>query len=298
MTVRHRHASPVDPARVVVLGATGFLGADLMRTLRDAGVPVVGLGSRDMDLGAAGAAERLHDLLRPEDSLVFASALTPDRGRDVGTFMQNVRMAEQVTAALAKSPCAHVVYVSSDAVYDDTDAAIVEATCASPSTLYGAMHFVRERMLAHVAGKDMPFLIIRPSLLYGPGDTHGAYGPNRFVRSAERDAVIALFGAGEELRDHVWVRDMSRLIALALRHRSEGVLNGATGQSVSFRDVAQVVMARVSRPVKIDERPRSGPIIHRQFDVSVSRAAFPAFRYTPFAEGFAAAWGDRGERDW
>jgi nucleoside-diphosphate-sugar epimerase len=212
--------------------------------------------------------------------------------------MQNLVMAEQVTAGLAKAPCAHVVYVSSDAVYDDTHAAIGQATCASPSTLYGVMHFARERMLRHaLAGSDVPLLIIRPSLLYGPGDTHNAYGPNRFVRSALSEGVIALFGAGEERRDHVWVRDVSRLLVLALRHRSEGLLNAATGRSLSFRDVAEAVAAQVPRPVRLDERPRTGPVTHRHFDNAATQAAFPDFRYIPFAEGFAAAWQERGGRD-
>jgi nucleoside-diphosphate-sugar epimerase len=290
--------TPEDPSRVVVLGATGFLGADLVQVLHAAGATVVGLGSREVDLRASDAAARLQAVLRPDDALVFASALTPDRGRDVGTFMQNLVMAEQVAATLTKAPCAHVVYVSSDAVYDDTDATVTEVTCASPSTLYGAMHFARERVLRHTLDAvARPLLLVRPSLLYGPGDTHNAYGPNRFVRSAERERTIALFGAGEERRDHVWVRDVSRLIVLALRHRSEGTLNAATGRSVSFRDVAAAVAARMPNPVRIEERPRSGPIVHREFDAAVTAAAFPGFRYTPFAEGFAAAWEERGGRD-
>lgn len=299
MSVRHRRLQPEDPARVIVLGATGFVGADLVHGLRAAGVRVLGLGSRDLDLVAPDAAVRLQDVLRPDDAVVFGSALTPDRGDDTRVFMQNLAMAEHVSAAVAKTPCAHLLYVSSDAVYRDSEEVVDEATCASPSTLYGTMHVAREQIVRHaLAGPDVPLLVLRPSLLYGPGDTHTAYGPNRFVRSAERDGQITLFGQGEESRDHVWVRDVSRLMCLALRQRSEGVLNVVTGRSLSFREVADAVTGAVGRPVQLEERVRVRPITHRRYDNSATASAFPQFRYTGFTEGFYAAWRERSSRGW
>ena len=40
------------------------------------------------------------------------------------------------------------------------------------------------------------FCIIRPTLVYGPGDTHKGYGPNKFINLALKKR-ISLFGNGE-----------------------------------------------------------------------------------------------------
>ena len=48
--------------------------------------------------------------------------------------------------------------------------------------------------------------------MYGPGDPHGAYGPNAFARSLARERGLRLFGSGEEERDHIYVDDAAQII--------------------------------------------------------------------------------------
>ena len=81
--------------------------------------------------------------------------------------------------------------------------------------------------------------MLRPTLIYGAGDPHNGYGPNRFRRQAAKGEPITLFGEGEEKRDHVAVEDVARLAVRMLMHRSTGVLNAVTGSSTSFRDIAR-----------------------------------------------------------
>ena len=92
MTLAHAHSEPRKPTRVVVLGASGFLGRRLVEACRRADVPAVGLSSRDVDLADAAAAGALAERLHPHDVVVFLAALTPDKGRDSGTMMRNLAM--------------------------------------------------------------------------------------------------------------------------------------------------------------------------------------------------------------
>src|SRR5215831_8079499 len=114
----HKLATPTKPERVVTLGAHGFLASELRRTLDKAGVSYVALSSKELDLIDVSAADRLAAIVKPGDTVVFLSALTPDKGRDNATLMKNVRMGENVCAFLAKTRCAHLIYVSSDGIYD------------------------------------------------------------------------------------------------------------------------------------------------------------------------------------
>src|SRR5262249_16262167 len=148
--------------------------------------------------------------------------------------------------------------------------------------LYGSMHRMREQMISTtLASLSRPLLVLRPTLLFGPDDTHNAYGPNRFIRMAQERARIELFGEGEEQRDHVWIGDVCRLIHTALEHESIGILNVATGVSTSFLTLARCVADQLGPDVAIVTHARRGPITHRHFDITNQIKAFPEFHYTP-----------------
>jgi nucleoside-diphosphate-sugar epimerase len=285
----HTVPSPIAPARVVILGANGFVARALRLELERTGIATLALGSTDLDLTEAQAAGKLAALLQPQDALVVTAALTPDKGKDLATLLKNLRMIEAVISALAAKPCAHVVYFSSDAVYDDSVALVDERTTAAPKDLYGLMHLTRETALQQACLKPaIPLCIVRPSAIYGAGDTHNSYGPNRFVRTALADGRIKLFGQGEETRDHVALADVVALTSLVLRHRSTGVLNAVSGEAITFAALATQISQLAERSVTIEPLPRGGPVTHRRFDVTRRQRAFPAFRPTPLAEGLAA----------
>lgn len=283
--IEHGRAAPKLPSRVVVIGARGFLGRHLVAALEEEGVDVRALGSADVDLTRDRAAPVLASELHPDDSVVMLAALTPERGRDARSCWLNLRIGAAVCDALRESPCRHVVYVGSDAVYPFQGSPVSEASCASASEPYAAMHLAREHMFA--ASHHGPLAILRPTMVYGAGDTHDAYGPNRMCRSALRDRVITLFGEGEELRDHVSVEHVVEILLGALAHESHGILNVASGESASFREIADVVAAACEHPVQIRSVRRDRPIVHRSFDVTERRRAFPGFVVVPLREGIA-----------
>jgi len=289
--VTHQLATPCDPSRVVVLGATGAVGSSLMPWLSAQAIDAIGLGSAQVNLCDPSSVDLLRQMIRPDDTLVILSAWTPDKGRDVSTFMKNVTMGQHLSLFLQQSPCAHVIYLSSDAVYAEGLSLIREPSCASPSTLHGLMHLVREHLFREVLSPSRtPLLILRPCALYGPTDAHQGYGPNRFLRSAIRDHTISLFGEGEEQRDHLYLDDLSRLIGSCVRQRTSGLLNVATGSAVSFAAAAKMVAELLEEPVRIISRLRQGPVTHRCFDVTALQRAFPSLRMTPLSEGLPATY--------
>jgi len=282
--ISHRLSAPSAPERVVLFGASGFIGKAIRAKLRAEAIDVLGVTSAEIDLVSPASVDRIAGMLKPEDAVVMLSALTPDKGRDTATLMKNLAMMQHLCAAVEQAGCAHFVYFSSDAVYDSAIARVSEAVPASPQDLYGTMHRTRE-IIAH--GIKAPLLVLRPTLVYGAGDTHNAYGPNRFRRMAQKDGRITLFGGGEELRDHVHVDDVAALTLRCLLHRSAGTLNVATGVSTSFRKVAKLVAQGFDGPVGIVETPRANPVTHRHYDVTNLIKVFPDFRFIPLADGIA-----------
>ena len=289
------HTNPVatKPARVVIIGAGGFVGGAIARQLVADEVDVLPLTRKDIDLLSDDAATRLKRLLRPHDSVVMVSAIAP--AKTVPVLMQNLKMGEAVCAALSEAEIAHLVYISSDAVYADDANPVTERSYLAPSTIHGMMHAARELMLKNTA--HAPVTMLRPTLIYGAADPHNGYGPNRFRRQAVRGEPILIFGEGEERRDHVLIDDVAKLASLVLFHRSAGALNVATGVSTSFFDIAQMVMMQFPGSM-IKSLPREGArphLLHRHFDNTECLKAFPMFHYTRLEKGLVLSKSGSGE---
>ena len=251
-------------------------------------MPVLRVTRKELDLTSSDAAARLKALLRPGDAVVAASAKAPCK--DAAMLIENVAMARAMVQALCACAPAHVVNISSDAVYADSAAPLTESSCASPSSLHGAMHLTREVLFRGEI--KAPLAILRPSLLYGAADPHNGYGPNRFRRQAAKGEDIVLFGQGEERRDHVFIDDVAELAARVLYRRSTGVLNVATGAVHSFADIAREVISISGSRSSVRTTERTGPMPHngyRPFDAAGCRKAFPDFRFTSLEEGLRKA---------
>lgn len=287
----HSNDGPKAPERVVILGAAGFVGGAVANRLSADGVPVLSLGRTDLDLLDSDAAAHLAGLLRPTDALLMASARAPCR--TPAMMVDNIRMMGAVCQALdaigsdGAGP-AHLVYISSDAVYADSSGPLTERSPAAPDSLHGAMHLAREQMLKAAYGG--PLAILRPSLLYGLADPHDGYGPNRFRRLALAGADIVLFGEGEERRDHVLIDDAADLVTGVLYRLSHGVLNIATGHVVSFREIAERTVALLGSKSSVTGSIRTAAMPHggyRPFENSERRRAFPEIPPILPADGLA-----------
>jgi len=282
--LKHLYNVSTKPARVVILGAGGFVAAAAERRIAAMGVPLLALPRTELDLTSEDAGARLAVLLRPDDVLLFVAAKAPVKNNEM--LIENLRMGKAVCEALVRTPVNHAIYISSDAVYADSNEPLNESSCAQPGSLHGMMHLAREVMLAN-AWKG-PLCLLRPTLIYGAGDTHNGYGPNQFYRLAVEGKRITLFGEGEEQRDHVHIEDVIEIISLVITHKSSGVLNIATGTVTAFREIAQRVATQFNPPTVIKTTPRKGPMPHggyRPFDIVACRNAFPEFSYLQLEDG-------------
>ncbi len=282
----HHYSAPTPPKRVVIIGAGGFVGAAIAKELTKCAIPILPLTRNEVDLLAPNCTEVLRTRLRPDDAVVFVAAVAP--AKNTAQLMVNLRMAEAASAALAEIPPAHLLYISSDAVYADDANPTNERSPIAPSTIHGMMHAARE--LIFRTEYRGPFAALRPTLIYGARDPHSGYGPNRFMRQAAKDGSISIFGEGEEKRDHIAVDDVARLAAMILLHHSVGALNAVTGVATTFHDIAHIVAAQFSPRATVTSVPRPGPrphLLHRFFDIRACYKAFPDFRFEPLADGIA-----------
>ena len=217
------------------------------------------------------------------DAVVMLAGVAPGRDRSRTLVAKNAALASGLCCALSSRPGVHLVHLSSDAVYHDCRETITERSCTDSPSLYGVSHRVREAILGADGDSARDLLVIRSTMLYGDGDTHGAYGPNRFCRQALDERRVQLFGAGEDVRDYLAIEDLVELTVAALARRVVGCVNAASGEPASARDVAETV-ARATG-ARVESTPRRQPASVRTFDVTALRQMFPGLVPTPLALG-------------
>ena len=278
-------SKPTQLERVVIMGAGGFVGRASINKLQADGVNAVALTRKEVDLLAGGAAQKLAAQLTSATTLIVTSALAPVK--NTAMLLDNLLMMQAVIAAVKATPVAHLIYISSDAVYADSDQPMTESSPAEPGSLHGVMHLAREVMLKSEL-VNIPQAFVRPTLIFGPGDPHNGYGPNRFMRLALSGRDITLFGEGEELRDHIFIEDVAELVRRCVRHRATGIVNAVSGKVTSFKEIAEMAAARFEPRVKVSGTPRVGAMPHngyRAFDSSLLAWLFPDLRLTTLPSG-------------
>lgn len=254
-----------DGPQITVVGARGFIGSALMERSDVTAVDTTKLK------GLAAQVEN--------KALVIAASRGPVTSLECQAYKDNLKL---IDVLLHTNP-SRVVYLSTDTVYPFIQS-INETTPPQPCSAYADMHLERERRL--LSAFQSRIVIARLSQVYGERDRHNAYGPMRMVRSAIDKGVIHIFGQGEEQRDHIALKDAVYVIEQLCRTVDiTGVVNIASGRSVSFGRLAEIVSDLV--PCRIDYVSRQQPITHRSLDISRLMSHVQGFHPIPVEVGIA-----------
>ena len=239
--------------RLLVTGAAGMLGRDVVAAAESAGHDVVALARRDLDITDAGAVRDAVASARP-DAVVNCAAWTDVDGAEAdedGATAINGAGAGNVAAAAP-----FVVHVSSDYVFDGfATEPYVEGDRTGPRSAYGRSKLAGELAVAE-AGDHA---IVRSSWLFG---VHGKNFVATMLKLAEdRDEVNVVadqFGC-PTFTGHL----APALVEIAERHLT-GVLHVAGGGQASWHELAQAAFAEagtgtIAHPVTTAEFPRPAP---------------------------------------
>lgn len=272
----------IKPSRVVILG-NGFIGSNLYKKLLEEKIDTICISRNELDLSEESSIIKLNQLLKPKDVIVLTSIIAPAKGKGVDPFIKNLKITKTVCKAIENIDISQLIYLSSDAVYGMENELISESILPTPSDLYGAAHLSRELMLKEIV--KFPLAILRSTLVYGLNDPHNSYGPNRLRRMAFNNEKIVLFGKGEETRDYIFIDDLINLILLVILYKSEGLLNLATGNSISYDDLSTKISLLFENQIPIEHTIRKNAITHRRFNISLIKKCFPNFCFTSIDEG-------------
>ena len=253
--------------KVLVTGATGFLGKYVVEELVEHGYQVRAFG-RNRAIGQSlvnasvtfiqGDLTNQEDLTKAcqeMDMVVHAGALSTVWGPWEDFYQTNVLGTKYILETCREAKIERLVYVSSPSIYaaprDQLD--IKESDAPQENRLN---NYIRSKLASEKLFKDYPdvsSVILRPRGLFGIGDT--SILPR--VLNLSQKIGIPLIGDGRQLMDMTCVENVALAIRLALEtpQAAGEVYNITNGVPRVFRDLIEETLRGLGYPIRYRKIP-------------------------------------------
>jgi UDP-glucuronate decarboxylase len=235
--------------RVLVTGASGFIGRALVPALLERGFEVHGV-ARTPQPATAGVTWHAADLLteagradalfasRPTHLVHLAWEARPGRYREDPVNRLWAEASIDLLARARASGPRRIVGIGSCFEYGPQDGPCAELTDRRPTTLYGQTKL--EASEAYIAAGAAWGRVFFP---FGPHEPAARLIPSliRILRAGQSFDC----SHGEQLRDFIYVDDLAQMIAAVLESELTGAVNLASGEARSLRSVIEHVADRL-----------------------------------------------------
>jgi len=240
------------PRRVLVTGASGFVGAWIARGLHEGGYRVRALHRRTpppealVELAARGLEVRRGDLTQEPDAraavegqeaVVHAAGLASDWGPEQRFLQHNVEATVWLLEAARQAACRLFVFVGSVSVHGFGP----HRRTTEQGPYYPLISFYQttkrqaEESVLAADGPQMRTVVLRPANVYGPGDATTFYR----LLAAQRRGIRGTLGGGRRLTSVIYVEDLVQAVVRVLENEAAAgqVFNIASGEEVRWAEL-------------------------------------------------------------
>ena len=220
--------------KILVSGGTGLLGQGLLRVLRENGEHDVRCFVR-----RTSPVERLKGLeLAYGDAQDVDSIARALRGTDAFVHIAGIEHTPQVLKAMRRTTVERLVIVSSTSAH-------------SRFEFRAAPRLVNEALLA---GSDLQWTVVRPSMIYGSELDHNMH---KLLRFLDRSPVFPLFGSGENLWQPVYYEDLARgLYAVLTKSGTDGQVYDLPGpKPLTYLNLVRTAAGALGKSTRIVRIP-------------------------------------------
>ena len=246
-------------SNILVTGAAGFVGSNLIPTLLSAGHTVTAVDREFYEAphGVNNIHSNIIDSLFLTDRdikdcdtvihLANTARIEPSWNDPLGYYVNNIIATTEFFRRCQDLGVKKFIHFSSSSVYGNSPVRIqVEDDQLFPTNPYSVSKQAGEQSLQLYA-KTTELIIVRPFTLYG--ETMDVTSPTalaigKFIKAAKQGDPLVIHGTGLQRRDFLHVDDCVRAVLLLMSQGQVGVYNIGSGQAVSIRHIADCISNR------------------------------------------------------
>lgn len=243
----------VHPQKILLTGVSGFVGGSLGIHLRRLGYEVTGVsrtqpreGSTDLFLPYDLATPIPPGLFPPADAIVHCAALSSPWAAPQAYQAANTGATANLVVHAERTGIRHFVHISTSSVYYVAGQDQIDLTEQSPLparmiNLYAATKRQAEALVERMA---IPWAVLRPRAVFGPGDT--VLFP-RILRAAKRGVLprVVRPDGQSPWGDLIYIENLTHYIERALAARATGFYNLTNNQPVRLDPFVDGILAEL-----------------------------------------------------
>lgn len=261
--------------KVLVTGAKGQLGTDVMAVLARRGTQAVGTDVDTLDLTDAAAVNALFAAEKP-DAVIHCAAFTDvnaaEQAREL-CFAVNEGGTRHVAAACAACG-AKLLYLSTDYVFGDNGTDELETDGVKrPCNVYGASKLAGELAVQALCPRAF---IVRISWVFG---LHGKNFVKTMLRLAETHDTLRV--VNDQIGSPTYTADLAPLLADMIGTDRFGVYHATNEGTCSWAEFAAEIFRQAGRPTRVEPvpsadypSPAARPLNSRLSKASLDAAGF------------------------
>lgn len=293
--------------RVLVTGATGFIGSHVVAGLMGRPSPIRVLVRRKDDVEKFAKTIEViqgdvldYDVLRSamQDVRVifhFAGVGSPSSPQDeLSRILEtNITGTLNVLRAAVEAGAERLIFASSASVYGRlSSTSLSENMVPQPLSVYAVSKLSAEHLCGvthHAAGLET--VALRYFNVYGPGEDRDGLSTKlipTLLKKLLKNEPITLFGNGFQTRDFVHIDDVVNATIRAADSSGIGhsVINIGSGEMRTVFDVVETISERLGKTATINYEPaREQEIEHSVADVSLASEMLGFSRSVTFSTG-------------
>lgn len=249
--------------KILLTGATGFIGSHLARVLVNADCETYALVPENEDLWRIKdiasrlylviADLRTHDRvkaelrkIRPDMCIHLAWYVVPGKYLTAIENIDQLNAALRLASTLASLGCKRFVGIGTCFEYDIGSERLSETSPVKPKTLYAASKLALQMVVEQVASlTGMEFVWLRLFYLYGPFESKQRLVPSVTISLLCNQVVKVT--KGEQVRDFLHVEDVAAAIWAVAQGKLSGVVNVGSGQPVTVREIIERIGKIIGR---------------------------------------------------
>lgn len=261
--------------KVLVTGATGQLGSDVIESLLMQGFDVYGVSRKDADLSQDRKMVQIISSIKP-DVVVHCAAYTDVERAEIEVEQCRLVNAEATAyiAEICKIIDARLLYISTDFVFSGSSTEPYDTDDLTlPLSVYGKSKLEGENRVREVLEK---YYIIRTSWAFG------AYGDNFINKMLElglNNPVISV--VADQVGSPTYTEDLAQLITIMIQTDKYGIYHATNEGYCSRAELATEVFQLISSATKVKPISTSDfsslaqrPLNSRLSKTSLDRAGF------------------------